>query len=91
MDTSVRQLMASNGAALNVIDAAKKAKRGDKYLNSGTLHASYCYIEENPTFSDVSALFKKELQVVLMRVFTSLHKKTKHIGVAILYYVCALP
>ena len=68
----MRQLMASNGAALNVIDAAKKAKRGDKYLNSGTLHASYCYIEENPTFSDVSALYKKELQIVIVRVFTCL-------------------
>eukprot|EP01032_Pedospumella_encystans_P011642 gene11642-13527_t len=55
VDTSVRQLMASNGAALNVIDTAKKAKKGDKYLNSGTLHASYCYIEENPTFSDFIA------------------------------------
>ena len=61
MDTSVRQLMASNGAALNVIDAAKKAKKGDKYLNSGTLHATYCYIEENPTFSDVSAWNKDGL------------------------------
>ena len=50
----MRALIASNGAALNVIDAAKQKKRGDKYLNSGTLHASYCYIEENPTFSDVS-------------------------------------
>ena len=68
MDTSVRQLMASNGAALNVIDTAKKAKKGDKYLNSGTLHASYCYIEENPTFSDVSAWYKDRLQIIVLRV-----------------------
>ena len=44
------------GAALNVVEPLKQAKKGAKYLNSGTLHATYCYIEENPTFSDVSAL-----------------------------------
>ena len=54
VDTSVRALMESSGAAINVIDPQKQAKKGDKYLNSGTLHATYCYIEENPTFTDVS-------------------------------------
>lgn len=49
--------MASNGEAINVIDPAKQAKKGAKYLNDGTLHASHCYIEENPTFSDVSAMW----------------------------------
>ena len=50
----MRALLTSNGKALNVIDPVKQKKRGDKYLHSGTLHATYCYIEENPTFSDVS-------------------------------------
>jgi len=45
------------GQALNVVEPEKAAKRGAKYLNSGTLHATYCYIEENPTFSDVSTYF----------------------------------
>lgn len=49
-----RALVSSNGEAINVIDPAKQAKKGAKYVNSGTLHASHCYIEENPTFSDVS-------------------------------------
>jgi hypothetical protein len=53
VDTSVRELLASNGAALLVIEPTKKAERGAKYLNSGTLHASHCLIEENPTFADV--------------------------------------
>lgn len=46
--------MHNAGSALNVIEPEKVAKRGAKYANSGTLHATYCYIEENPTFSDVS-------------------------------------
>lgn len=53
VETSARALMDSNGAGMNIVDPAKKAKKGDKYLNDGTLHASYCYIEENPTFADV--------------------------------------
>jgi hypothetical protein len=51
---SVRDLLASGGSALNVIEPDKQAKKGAKYLNSGTLHAANCYVEENPTFSDVS-------------------------------------
>ena len=39
-----------------MVEPEKAAKRGAKYLNSGTLHATYCYIEENPTFSDVSTI-----------------------------------
>jgi hypothetical protein len=57
VDTSVRALMDSAGHAINVIDpakAAKHAKKGTKYINSGTFHSTYTYIEENPTFSDVS-------------------------------------
>ncbi len=54
VDTSVRGLIESNGSAFNIIKPEKLAKKGDKYVNSGTLHATYCYIEENPTFTDVS-------------------------------------
>jgi hypothetical protein len=55
VNASVRDLLASGGNALNVIEPDKQAKKGAKYLNSGTFHASNCYVEENPTFSDVSA------------------------------------
>ena len=54
VNTSVRTLMDSKGSAQAVIDPAKRAKKGDKYINSGTLHATYCSVEENPTFTDVS-------------------------------------
>lgn len=53
VDTSVRELLESKGAPLSVIEPAKQAKKGDKYMNSGSLHASNCRIEENPTFTDV--------------------------------------
>jgi hypothetical protein len=53
VNTSVRELLASGGNGLNVIEPEKQAKKGAKYLNSGTFHASNCYVEENPTFSDV--------------------------------------
>jgi len=55
VNASVRDLISSNGAAMNVVEPLKQAKKGAKYLNSGTLHATYCYIEENPTFSDFIA------------------------------------
>lgn len=61
VETSVRGLLDSNGTGLDVIEPDKKAKRGAKYLNSGTLHASHCVIEENPTFSDVSAVWESGL------------------------------
>jgi hypothetical protein len=54
VDTSVRGLLDSNGTAMNVIDPRKQAKKGDRYLNDGVLHATYTYIEDNPTFADVS-------------------------------------
>ena len=53
VETSVRAMVASNGEPMSVIEPAKKEKKGAKYFNSGMLHATYCYIEENPTFSDV--------------------------------------
>jgi hypothetical protein len=53
VNASVRDLLASGGNGLNVIEPDKQAKKGAKYLNSGTFHASNCYVEENPTFSDV--------------------------------------
>ena len=54
VDTSVRALLDSNGHALHIIDPVRKAKKGAKYLNEGTLHATYTYVEQNPTFADVS-------------------------------------
>jgi len=51
----VRAMVASNGEPMSVIEPAKKEKKGAKYFNSGMLHATYCYIEENPTFSDFIA------------------------------------
>jgi hypothetical protein len=54
VDTSVRALLDSNGAAIHVIDPRRQAKKGDRYLNDGVLHATYTYIEDNPTFADVS-------------------------------------
>ncbi|KAJ1442231.1 Copine-domain-containing protein [Ochromonadaceae sp. CCMP2298] len=53
VETSVRAMVASNGTAMDVIEAEKKNKKRN-YVNSGTLHATHAYIEENPTFSDVS-------------------------------------
>jgi hypothetical protein len=53
VDTSVRGLLDSNGAAMNVIIPRTQAKKGDRYLNDGVLHATYTYIEDNPTFADV--------------------------------------
>ena len=54
VSTSVRELIATNGCGINIIEPLKQAKKGNKYLNSGTFHATHCYIEEKPTFSDVS-------------------------------------
>jgi hypothetical protein len=71
VDSSVRELLASNGAALLVIEPAKKAERGAKYLNSGTLHASHCLIEENPTFADVrSNAYIVFVRTILTRMST---------------------
>jgi hypothetical protein len=50
----VRAMLDSKGAPLDVIEPEKRAKKGSKYGNSGTLCAAHCSIEENPTFSDVS-------------------------------------
>mmetsp|Transcript_12871 Transcript_12871/g.21390 ORF Transcript_12871/g.21390 Transcript_12871/m.21390 type:complete len:544 (-) Transcript_12871:514-2145(-) len=55
VETSVRGMVSSNGTAMNVIEPAKKLKKGAKYVNSGTFHATHAYIEENPTFSDFIA------------------------------------
>lgn len=52
VDTTVREMVTSNGGQLNVIEPDKQKK--SSYKNSGTLSASGCYIEQNPTFSDVS-------------------------------------
>ena len=54
IETSVQALIESNGAAINVIEPEKQAKKGAKYVNSGTFHASNCYLQHNPTFADVS-------------------------------------
>jgi hypothetical protein len=56
VETCVRALLDSKGAPLDVIEPEKRAKKGSKYGNSGTLCAAHCSIEENPTFSDVSVV-----------------------------------
>jgi len=52
VDASVRTLVDSKGSALNVIDVEKQKRKGAKYVNSGTFHATYCHVEENPSFVD---------------------------------------
>ncbi len=51
VETSVRGLLDSRGAQINVIEADKKLK-SKSYVNSGTFSVSGCMIEEHPTFSD---------------------------------------
>ena len=51
VDTSVRALMNSAGAPMNVIEADKKAK-SKSYVNSGTLSAQRCVIEKHPSMTD---------------------------------------
>lgn len=46
--TSVRGLLDSRGAALNVIEPEKQSTRG--YVNSGTLTVSNAFVEPHPTF-----------------------------------------
>jgi len=52
VDTSVNAMMRSNGAAMNVVEPEMKKKKGDKYVNSGTLAATACSVEHHPTFVD---------------------------------------
>jgi hypothetical protein len=52
--TSVRQLVDSRGAAMNVIEPEKQ-KKTKSYTNSGTLSVSNCIIEVNPTLSEFIA------------------------------------
>jgi hypothetical protein len=54
VETCVRAMLDSKGAPMDVIEPEKRAKKGSKYGNSGTLCAAHCSIEENPTFTDVS-------------------------------------
>ena len=51
-ETSVRSLMDSRGAAMNVIEPEKQ-KKSKSYVNSGTLTASNCVVEAHPTLSEV--------------------------------------
>ncbi|RYG62518.1 hypothetical protein EON64_17725, partial [archaeon] len=51
--TSVRGLLNSNNAPFEVIEEAKKGKKG--YTNSGTLVAANCSIEHHPTFAQYIA------------------------------------
>jgi hypothetical protein len=50
VETSVRAMVTGGGAPMNVIEADKKSKKG--YVNSGTLVAGSCVIEQYPTLSD---------------------------------------
>lgn len=55
VSTSVRELLASNGSAINVIEPEKQQKLKSKYRNSGTLFARNCSIERHPSFTDFIA------------------------------------
>jgi len=48
--TTVKELLDSNGAGIEIIDEQMKIKKGSSYKNSGTLFATHCYIERHPTF-----------------------------------------
>jgi hypothetical protein len=61
----VRAMLDSKGAPLDVIEPEKRAKKGSKYGNSGTLCAAHCSIEENPTFSDVSVTLQCMLHSIV--------------------------
>jgi hypothetical protein len=54
VSTSVRQLLDSRGAAMNVIEPEKQ-KKSKSYVNSGTLTASNAMIEINPTLAEFIA------------------------------------
>ncbi len=56
VNTSVRALLAANGAGLDVIEADKKAKN-KSYVNSGHLLGANVSIEHHPTFSQVCFTF----------------------------------
>ena len=54
VETSVRGLLTSGGAGLDVVEPEKKLKKKG-YTNSGTLSAANCMIEYHPTFTEFIA------------------------------------
>jgi hypothetical protein len=59
VECSVASLLAPKSnmphdVTMDVIEPLVKAKKGAKYKNSGTLIAESCFLEHNPTFTDVS-------------------------------------
>jgi len=48
--TTVRELQNNPGRTWNVINKAKKERKGKKYKNSGTLTLDYCLLEKRHTF-----------------------------------------
>jgi hypothetical protein len=54
LQTSVRALLTGNGAGIDVIEEAVKAKK-KSYVNSGQLFASNVLIEHHPTFAEFIA------------------------------------
>lgn len=54
VETSVKALLDSRGAAMNVIEPDKQ-KKSKSYVNSGTLTASNVFVEPHPTLTDVSS------------------------------------
>jgi hypothetical protein len=52
VDTSVRGLIESRGAPMNVIEPEKQ-KKSKSYVNSGTLSAANCVVEAHPTMTEV--------------------------------------
>jgi hypothetical protein len=49
---SALRTLASSGASIDLINAAKQSKKGKKYTNSGTLHVSAFSVEVTHTFLD---------------------------------------
>ena len=54
VETNVRTMITNHGVPMNVIDQKDKAKKGAKYVNSGTLTAKDAMVETHPTFSQVN-------------------------------------
>jgi Ca2+-dependent lipid-binding protein len=55
VNTSVRALIDSRGAGINIIEPEKQ-KKSKSYTNSGTLSVNNCHIELNPTMAQVCSV-----------------------------------